>query len=289
MKLCRFNGDRIGLVRGGGVHDVTEVLGKLEKLTYPYPLGDQLITHLEDLRSDLEKAADKTTAVAASEVKFNAPVANPSKIMGVPSNYLKHVQEADDDEEISQYSKLKFEGRKKKLGEQGIFLKANSALIGVSEGIDLRFSNRRTDHELELGVIIGKKASRVAEVNALEYISGYTIALDIVVRGPEDRSFRKSCDSFAVLGPWLVTTDEIEDPNNLEISLSIDGCVRQSANTNEMIFNIQKQISWASQFYTLLPGDVLMTGTCEGVGPIKSGEVLHVNVENIGSADIQIN
>ena len=172
--------------------------------------------------------------------------------------------------------------------EQGLFLKAASSLVGPSQGVAVRFPDRRTDHECELGVIIGKTADRIEEKNAFDYIAGYAIALDMTVRGPEDRSFRKSVESYAVLGPWLVTADEIADPDALDFELSVGGEVRQKSNTGQMILSVARQLAWASSFYTLHPGDIIMTGTCDGVAPVKPGDVMVCTFEGIGEMVVPV-
>ena len=281
MRLAWFDDNRLGVVRGDRVHDVTDVLSALS-ITYPYPPGDPLITRLKELRPQLEAAADKADGKSVADVAFHSPVNNPTKVMGTPANYLKHVEEAELDPEIITE---RFQG---KVTDQGLFLKANSSLVGPGDGIAVRFPDRRTDHELELGVVIGKTAANVSEADALDYVAGYAIALDMSIRGPEDRSLRKSCDSYAILGPWLVTADEIADPDNLDFTLTIGGETRQDSNTRHMILDTRRQIAWASAFYTLHPGDIIMTGTCEGVGPVAPGDVLHCTFESIGEMDVAV-
>jgi len=281
MRLAWYNDNRLGVVRGERVHDVSNVLGTLD-IAYPYPPGDPLIANLGQLRPQLESAADATDGTAVAEAVFRSPVANPSKVIGTPANYMKHVEEAEADPEIHTE---RFRG---KVEQQGLFLKANSALVGPGDGIAVRFPDRRTDHELELAAVIGRTAADVNEADALDYVAGYAIALDMSVRGPEDRSLRKSCDSYAVLGPWLVTADEIADPDNLDFELTIGGETRQSSNTRHMILDTRRQIAWASRFYTLHPGDIIMTGTCEGVGPVAPGDVMHCSFETIGAMDVTV-
>ena len=140
---------------------------------------------------------------------------------------------------------------------------------------------------MEVGVIIGKVADRMSEADALKYVAGYCIALDMVVRGSEDRSFRKSIDTYSVAGPWMVTADEIPDPGHLNFSLSVNGEVRQASNTELMIISIQRQIAWASEWYTLYPGDIIMTGTPEGVSRVMPGDVMHCEIEKIGAMDVK--
>lgn len=284
MKLCRFDDNRIGLVRGRSVHDVSAVLDDLPPLRWPLPWGDHLIAHLEALRPRLEALADGAPGKLVSEVRLLSPVANPSKIIGTPVNYQAHAEEAERDREIAVY----LENRARSIEEQGLFLKASSSLVGPSEGVALAFPGRRTDHEAELGVVIGRTAAAVPEAEALGVVAGYAIALDMVVRGKEDRSFRKSPDSYAVLGPWLVTADELPDPTALAFSLHVNGELRQAANTREMIVGIARQIAWASSVYTLHPGDIVMTGTCQGVGPVKSGDVMTVAFEGIGEMTVPV-
>ena len=222
MKICRFNDNRIGIVRDDIVYDVTKVIEQeLPAYRYPFPVGDQLIANLDSLRPKLETMADMVDGVQVSELTLRSPIANPTKIIGVPQNYQDHADEAAADTGISQGLP------RRKMEDQGLFLKANSALIGPGEGVAIRFSERRTDHEAELGVIIGRKGSNIEYDDALSYVAGYAIAMDMVVRGKEDRSFRKSVDTYAVLGPWMVTADEISDPGNLDFSLSIDNEIRQ--------------------------------------------------------------
>jgi 2,4-didehydro-3-deoxy-L-rhamnonate hydrolase len=286
MRLCRYNDNRIGLVRAGGVHDVTSVLQSLPKLTYPFPLGDQLIAHLDSLRPEMERIADTAKPMPIKDVRFLSPVANPSKVIGTPVNYADHAAEAIADPVISLAHAE--HGKHRKIEEAGLFLKATSSLVGPSEGVVIRFPDRRTDHEAELGLVIGRRVSNISEQEALGAVAGYAIALDMVVRGTEDRSFRKSCDTFSVLGPWLVTSDELRDPGALNFSLTVNGEPRQKANTRDMIVGVTRQIAWASSMYTLYPGDIIMTGTPAGVGPVRAGDTMFVTFDGIGAMEVTV-
>jgi len=119
-------------------------------------------------------------------------------------------------------------------------------------------------------------------------VIGYSIGLDMTARGPEDRSFRKSIDTYSVLGPWLVTSDEIPDPDNVPLSISVNGEVKQSSNTKQLIYDCRKLIEWGSTFYTLYPGDVLYTGTPEGVSPVKPGDTMVARIDPIGEMSISV-
>ncbi len=282
MRLCRFDEDRIGVVRGSMVHDVSAVIELLPAVRYPFPPGDALIANLDRLRGDIETLADGAPGRPVSEVCLKSPVANPTKIIGTPQNYELHAAEATADHQISG-------GRARRpMADQGLFLKAASALVGPGEGVAVRFPDRRTDHEAELGVVIGRAGSDIARDDALAHVAGYAIAMDMVVRGPEDRSFRKSVDTYAVLGPWLVTADEAPAPDAMSFTLSVDGVIRQSAHTRDMILDVPGQIAWASRFYTLYPGDILMSGTCDGVGRVQPGDVMHLEFDGIGSMDVPV-
>ena len=282
MKICWFGDNRLGLIEGSLVLDVSAALAALPPARYPAPKGDPLIANLPRMRKEILKVAPGAAKTPISEARFLSPVASPTKIIGTPVNYIKHVEEA-------QRQKEAFPGRYQgTIEEQGLFLKASSSLVGPGEGIKLRFLDRRSDHEMELGVVIGGIANNIPEAGALDYVAGYCIALDMVIRGTEDRSFRKSIDTYSVAGPWLVTADEIPDPGHLNFSLSVNGEVRQASNTEWMIMGIERQISWASTFYTLYPGDIIMTGTCEGVSRVIPGDVMHCEIEKIGSMDVKI-
>jgi 2-keto-4-pentenoate hydratase/2-oxohepta-3-ene-1,7-dioic acid hydratase in catechol pathway len=282
MRICWFDDHKLGLVEGDAVRDVSAALRVLPPPRYPAPSGDTLIANLDRVRQEIAAVLPSARTVPLKEVRLLSPVANPSKIIGTPVNYLKHAEEAAADREVFTH---RYQGG---IQEQGLFLKANSALVGCGEGVLVRFPDRRSDHEMELGVVIGRKAANVTEAAALDHVAGYTIALDMVVRGTEDRSFRKSIDTYAVLGPWLVTADEVPDPGHLEFSLSVNGELRQKSNTEYMILSIPRQIAWASTFYTLWPGDIIMTGTCEGVGRVLPGDVMHCEIAGIGAMDVRV-
>ncbi|MFP6748509.1 MAG: fumarylacetoacetate hydrolase family protein, partial [Alphaproteobacteria bacterium] len=156
-------------------------------------------------------------AVPLADVRLLSPIANPSKIIGAPINYQKHIDEADTDKGIVTTRAASH------ISDWGLFLKANSSLAGAGEGVKLRFLEARNDHEVELAVIIGLKGSEISTASALDHVAGYAIGLDITTRGKELQSFRKSPDSYAVVGPWLVTSEEIPDPHRLDLELKVNG------------------------------------------------------------------
>jgi 2-keto-4-pentenoate hydratase/2-oxohepta-3-ene-1,7-dioic acid hydratase in catechol pathway len=282
MRLCRFDNDRLGVVQGDQLLDVSSVLSELPALRWPLPPGDPLIAAFDGLRPKIEAAAAKADRRPVSGVRLNSPIANPNKLIGAPINYNDHIVESKQDQGIAHGREIKT------IGDWGLFLKANSALVGPSEGVALRFTNRRNDHEAELAVIIGKGGSNIALRDAFDHILGYAIGLDMTVRGTELPSFRKSIDSYAVLGPWLVTKDEIADPDALDFSLWVNRELRQKSNTRHLVFGVARLIEFASSFYTLHPGDVIYTGTPAGVGPVAPGDLIRVEMQGIGSMEVPV-
>ena len=282
MKLCRYDDNRLGLVQGEAVRDVTPVLEELGRFAYPLPRFDPFIARLDSLKGRIEEEAKRAKPVALDRVKLLAPVANPGKIIAAPVNYAKHLQEALADKGIHHGNLIQ------EIHKAGMFLKATSAVVGPGEGVKLVHTDRRNDHEVELAMVIGKTAKNVKAAQALDHIAGYCIGLDMTIRGPEERSLRKSPDSYCVLGPWLVTRDEVPDPGQLAVKITVNGAVRQDAHTSDLILSVAELIEWGSSFYTLHPGDVILTGTPQGVGPVRPGDVMHATVERIGSMQVQV-
>jgi 2-keto-4-pentenoate hydratase/2-oxohepta-3-ene-1,7-dioic acid hydratase in catechol pathway len=286
MKLCRFDDNRLGLVENVGadyvIRDVTAVLTQLPGATYPFPRHDPLIAHLAKLRPEMERLARGAKPMALERVKLLSPVANPGKIIAAPVNYKKHLEEALADKGIHHGNLVQ------EIHKAGMFLKATSSLVGPGEGVRLVHTDRRNDHEVELALVIGKAGRNVNAAQALDHIAGYAIGLDMTIRGPEERSLRKSPDSYCVLGPWLVTPDEIPDAGNLSVKIAVNGAVKQDAHTSDLILSVAELIAWGSSFYTLHPGDVILTGTPQGVGPVRPGDVMLATIERIGSMRVDV-
>jgi 2-keto-4-pentenoate hydratase/2-oxohepta-3-ene-1,7-dioic acid hydratase in catechol pathway len=262
MKLCRFDNDRVGIVRGEEVYDITS------------QAGDALVPKAPP---DLSKLPKKPLA----SVKLLSPVKAPGKIIAAPVNYKAHIEEMKKSNVSPGFNIWDID-------KAGLFLKATSSLVGPSQGIAQRFLDRRTDHEVELVAVIGKKASEVRQENALDHVAGYCLGLDVTVRGSEDRSFRKSMDTYTVLGPWLTTADEVPDPQKVQLTLRQNGEVRQDTNTSDMLWDLARLIEFATTFYTLHPGDVLFTGTPSGVSPIRPGDRLVASSPQLGSMEVLV-
>lgn len=284
MRLCRFNANRLGVVVDDAILDVTAALEVLPEVRWPLPSrGDLLIQHLDAVRSRIAERVGQAQRYQPADVTILSPVANPSKLIAAPVNYRLHIAEAIADKGIT-FDEPKIKG----ISESLCFLKAVSSLVGPGEGVVRRFPDRRTDHEIELAVIIGQETNQIETARALECVAGYAIGLDMTVRGKEERSLRKSIDSYSVLGPWLVTKDEIADPDNLRLTLRVNGEVRQDGRTDELIYDVKTLISKCSEFYTLYPGDVLYTGTPAGVGPVQPGDVMDCEIEGIGRMEVAV-
>jgi 2,4-diketo-3-deoxy-L-fuconate hydrolase len=282
MKICRFNDNRLGVVIDDRVHDVSAVLNDLPALRWPVAPGDQVIANLETLRPRIDAIAADGEVHDVGSIDLLSPVGNPSKIIGAPINYQAHIDEAKADPDLLQDRVIK------SISDWGLFLKATSSLVGASEGVALRFLNRRNDHEMEFAVVIGKPGNNISYDNALEHVAGYAIGFDMTLRGPELLSWRKSIESYAVLGPWLVTADEIPDPSDIEFKLTVNGEVRQHASTKSLDYDIPRLIAYASTHYTLHPGDIILTGSPEGVAPVEPGDVMVAEAAGIGRMEIKV-
>jgi len=289
MRLCRFNNDKLGLVEGDIVRDVTAALDVIPAVRWPLPVGDPVVAHLDQLRERIKQIAADVPKYELAEVRLLSPVANPGKIMAAPANYRLHVElDTKDpavDAGIHRAQLIDMEAPTEKLG---LFLKANSSLVGPSEGVLVPPDGTRVDHEVELAVVMGRQARNIQRTHALSYVAGYCIGLDMTIRGIEDRSFRKSRDSFTVLGPWLVTADEIPNPGDLLIVLDVNSDRRQCSRTAAMTVGIERMIELASANYTLHPGDVLLTGTPEGIGPVVAGDLIVAHCEGIGDMTVPV-
>ena len=214
----------------------------------------------------------------SDENRLGSPICRPSKIVCVGLNYAKHAQESG--MEVP--------------SEPVLFFKASSAIIGPYDEVILPKNSRKSDWEVELAVIIGAKASYVAEADAMDHVAGYVLHNDISEREYQLERLGqwvkgKSCDTFAPLGPFVATRDEIQDPHNLDLWLKLNGKTMQDSNTSDLIFGIPKLVSYISEFMTLLPGDIISTGTPFGVGLgldpqvyLKAGDEMELGIKGLG-------
>jgi len=232
---------------------------------------------VEKLRSWLNENASDCPVVGES-VRWASPTCRPSKIICIGLNYAKHAAEGGMD--IPK--------------EPVIFFKATSAICGPFDDVIIPRGSDKLDWEVELAFVISKKASYVSEDDAMDHVAGYVLHNDISERTFQlERSGQwvkgKSADTFAPLGPFVATSDEISDPDNLNLWLKVNGQSLQSSNTSDMVFNIAQLLSSVSQYMTLLPGDIISTGTPEGVGLgfkppryLSSGDTMELGIEGLG-------
>lgn len=289
MKLLTFkkNGRNVlGVKTEGGVVDLEKALEK-----HPHPEihtdimdviqgGDEVLTKLKQYVASLSLDGSEAYMLDEADITFAPALTRPSKIICVGLNYRKHA-----DETKAPYPEYPV-----------LFNKFPNALSGHKQEVAIPKVTERVDHEVELGIVIGKKAKYVKKEEALDYVFGYCTTNDLSARDVQKRVSQwmtgKSLDGFAPVGPYVVTKDEIENPNNLRLTTKVNGEVRQDSNTKDMIFSCEELISYISQYMTLEPGDLIMTGTPEGVilgKPIEErvylqpGDVVTVEVENLGA------
>jgi 2-keto-4-pentenoate hydratase/2-oxohepta-3-ene-1,7-dioic acid hydratase in catechol pathway len=282
MRLARFDDNRLGLVEGDCLRDVSPALDVLPAVRFPIPPGDLLIAHLDAVLARARELAPSSALIPLSRVVLRSPVANAGKVVAAPVNYQKHLDEVRGDAELHHDNTIA------SIHRIGLFLKAASSVVGAGDGIALEQLDRRSDHEVELAAVIGRTARRVDRADALAYVAGYCVGLDITIRGSEERSLRKSVDTYTVLGPYLATADEVGSPDDLDLLLSVNGEQRQASNTRFLIKKVAELIEFASSFYTLYPGDVLMTGTPEGVAPIYPGDTIEATINRIGTMRVGV-
>ncbi|MCD8504490.1 MAG: fumarylacetoacetate hydrolase family protein [Burkholderiaceae bacterium] len=272
MRLIRYGkagSERPGLMDAHGVlRDLSHVVPDIG----PAQLGPDALAQLARLDTDSLDAV-------SGHPRLGCPVAGIGKCIGIGLNYTDHAQETGSPIPT----------------EPIIFTKAISAIQGPDDDIMLPQGSVKTDWEVELGIVIGSRASYVAEGNALDHVAGFVLANDVSEReyqmergGTWDKG--KGCDTFGPIGPWLVTQDEIADPNNLDLWLDVNGQRMQTGNTSKMIFNVKEIVSYVSRFMTLMPGDVIITGTPPGVGLgqkpprfLKAGDVVTLGGQGLGT------
>ena len=274
MKLIRFgsiNEEKPGVQLNNGI--------KLDVSAFTHDYDEEFFggNGTEKLKKWLE-LNQGSCPVVGDDIRLGSPLSRPSKIVCVGLNYAKHAAESG--MHIPQ--------------EPVLFFKASSAIVGPFDDIVIPKGSTKTDWEVELALVIGKKASHVTEKDAMNHIAGYVLHNDVSERNFQiERSGQwvkgKSCDTFAPIGPFIATPDEIGDPNNLNLWLKLNGEEMQNSSTSDFIFNIQFVVSYISQFMTLLPGDVISTGTPFGVGLglnppryLKDGDVVELGIEGLG-------
>ena len=289
VKLAIFDDYQLGLVSLDGSHivDVTPLLRRQHDAD---PLGAgwwvRLCRDFPRIESALTSAAIAGESRPIGEVRLKAPALNPGKIVAAAANYTAH---RDEMRAVTQRVGGTSPGW---MGEFDVFLKAPSSIVGPQDEILLPkeavAAQKEIHHESELAVVIGTGGTRISEGDALKHVLGYTIGLDMTVRGEGDRSRRKSYDTFTPLGPWMVTAEEVGDPQALEIGLTVNGQPRQNVHTSTMLTPVAKLVSYASRVMRLDPGDVILTGAPPGVGPVQDGDVIETWITRIGRMTLRV-
>lgn len=262
------------MLRGDRVVDVTSVLDSIPATRWPFDPGDLLIANFGRLKHLIDQEMLTGEPRHLADCALKSPVANPSKILGALNNY--HEPADDADYPVST------------LDRDGLFLKASTSLAGPSDGIELAWPGRQHDHEVELAVVIGSWCRNVSRERAMDHVVGYTVALDMTMKGSEERGLRKSLDAHTVLGPWLITRDEIADPGNLGLWLQVNRQPRQRGNTRNLLNDVPRLIEYVSSFFTLYPGDILLTGTPPGAGPVAPGDIIDAGIVGVGSMRVEV-
>ena len=271
MKLCRYgkNGfEKPGMIDAqGNIRDLSAVVEQIDQGTIS-PAG----------LAKLRKIKAETLPLVKGEPRLGVPYVGISKFVAIGLNYADHAREAN----------------MPIPPEPVVFMKATTCINGPNDKVIAPRNSTKLDWEGELGVVICKKAQYVPEDKALDYVAGYCIVNDVSERAFQLQSSQwdkgKGCDTFGPIGPWLVTTDEIRDPQNLDMWLDVNGRRMQKGNTRTMIFGVAKLVSYCSQYMTLMPGDILTTGTPPGVGMgmkpepvfLKPGDVINLGIQGLG-------
>ena len=268
MKLLHFDDFRLGVLQGDLIYDVTDIVQDIPHIG-PHDLINGLIEQFEEYRAALESAATAMQGIPLSQVRVRPPLLRPATIDCMAVNYME-------------------DGTRDEPAPINAFHKSPSAIIGPGDTMVLPDVPATIfEGEAELAIVIGKPASNVSAADAMDYVFGYTNFIDGSARGlppPGNVFFQmKSRDTFAPIGPYLVTADEIEDPQKLDVKLWVNGEIKQDFNTDDMAHNIRRCIEWATSIHTLLPGDILATGTNHrGLSSFQDGDTVELETEGLG-------
>jgi 2-keto-4-pentenoate hydratase/2-oxohepta-3-ene-1,7-dioic acid hydratase in catechol pathway len=284
MKIACFNDYRIGMVEDTAVFDVTDAL-PAAMAQMPAQRMNWLIENQATALPAMRRLRATAPAVPLSSVRLLAANPCPRHVFAAPANYRKHIGELEE-------RAVTKKGRSAR--EQGFFLKAPASVCGAGDALLLpKGSKRRFDHESELAVIIGRPGRNIPREQAMDHVFGYACLIDATMRiepgsGEEERSMRKSFETFTPVGPWIVTADEVANPQARENRLWVNGQLRQEANTRDMIVGIAELIELISSVLPISPGDIIATGTPEGVGPFGPGDVVKISIDGVGEMALSV-
>jgi 2-keto-4-pentenoate hydratase/2-oxohepta-3-ene-1,7-dioic acid hydratase in catechol pathway len=274
MRLASFGDGRIGVVVDQEwIADVTSVL--------PGPAGSwppldmvRLIAEFPTLRPVIEEGLERFPRHRLADVRLHTPISWPNKLLAFPTNYQAHIDE------------MKSANR---ANVNGFFLKANSSLSGPQDDLVLPdLPGYVVHHECELAVIIGRGGRNIPESEAMDHVFGYSCLIDATVRGKQERVMRKSYDTFTPMGPWITTADEVADPDHLQLALWVNDELRQDASTSDLIVGLREMVALSSSVATLMPGDIIASGTPAGVGPIQAGDTIRIAIQDVGQMTVRV-
>ena len=289
MKICHYNNSQVGVVVGDQVYNIGDALIKAGLARQGYTMLE-IIDALANNPAAMQIARDAAQgggAMALGSVKLRAPITNPGSLWAAAANYYAHRAEMVD----RMGSANKAIVNKDDLMAE-FFLKTTSSIIGPGDTIILPKISKLVDFECELCAVIGKRARKVSEAQSLDHVFGYMMCWDISQRDPwgkgmhNTRNIRKGFDTFSALGPWIVTRDEIDEPQNLSITVLQNGKEAMTAHTSDMICGLREHIRFLSSCLALRPGDLITTGTPAGVSKLHDGDRLHGTIEKIGSMEL---
>jgi 2-keto-4-pentenoate hydratase/2-oxohepta-3-ene-1,7-dioic acid hydratase in catechol pathway len=291
MKICHYNDQRAGVVEGAEVCPIGDALVKAGHVRSGYTMLE-IVEALANDAAAMQVARDYRKcgpALPLASVKLLAPITNPRSIWAAAANYRAH--QAEMIERVGTYDRT---GMSKDDLMAEFFLKPTSSISGPGGPVMLPKVAIHMDFECELAAVIGKTARRVTEERALEHVFGYLICWDFSLRDPwgkgrhNTRNIRKGFDTFTGLGPWIVTRDEIDDPQNLNIRVEQNGKSVMQAHTGDMICTLREHIRFLSSALTLRPGDVITTGTPAGVSKLADGDHLKGSIDRIGEMEVDV-
>jgi len=280
MKIARFNGGKIGIVTGDRIADVSAVCG-VDPGEWP-PVGmNRVIANFATIRPKIEAALKTAPTVPLADVTLETPLPWPHKLLAMPSNFRDHAAE------------MKTNGfgvaNSLPADEAGFFMKSNGSLIGSAEAIEIPDRpGREFHHECEMATIIGTGGKDIPVDKALDHVFGYAALMDITMRGKGERVMRKSFDTFCPVGPWITTADEVGNPDDIDMRLWVNGELRQHAVANQMIVGIREQVETCSAVTTLEPGDIIASGTMAGVGSLKPGDTVEIEIARVGKMKLAV-
>jgi 2-keto-4-pentenoate hydratase/2-oxohepta-3-ene-1,7-dioic acid hydratase in catechol pathway len=286
MRISHFDEHKLGVVADDQVHDISDLVDARWRGT-PYAPID-LIERWPRVKDHAAERVSRNRARPLSEVRLLPPIPTPRQLLAAPLNYSPHVSEMV----TSRHAPEDLQAHHSP-ANLGFFVKASGSISGAADAIELpALPGRSFHHEIELGVVIGKTARALDAVEVRDHIFGYVCLLDITLRtegkAQEERTMRKSFETFTPLGPYVTTADEIADPGGLDLRLWVNDELRQAANTCDLIVGVDELIAAASHVVTLRPGDIYATGTPDGVGPIFPGDTVRAMVEGVGHVELQV-